>query len=96
VPGDIIKLQDGDQVPADCRLTMVTAFAVEEAILTGESVSINKVVGPVEKSPDGDCPIGDRKNMAFFGCVVSRGRAVAVVTATGMQTELGKIAKGIG
>ena len=79
---------------------MVTAFAVEEAILTGESTSINKVVGPVEKPVEsgggGDCPVGDRKNMAFFGCVVSRGRATAVVTATGMHTELGKIAKSIG
>lgn len=76
------------------------AFAVEEAILTGESVAVTK---HPQALPAGDKaasmappPLGDRKNMAFFGCLASKGRAVAVVTATGMGTELGRIAKSIG
>ncbi|GAB5035635.1 potassium sodium efflux p-type fungal-type, partial [Nannochloropsis oceanica] len=103
VPGDIIHLKEGDQVPADVRVISVVAFSVEEAILTGESVAVTKVVEPM--STDGKTAaqrqeatlgVGDRKNMAFFGCVVARGRALAIVTATGMKTELGQIAQSIG
>jgi Ca2+-transporting ATPase len=93
-------MEEGDQVPADVRLLTAIAFAVEEAILTGESVAVSKYTTPLKEgkhNKDGvPPPLGDRKNMAFFGCVVARGRATAVVTSTGMSTELGKIAHSIG
>ncbi|MDP3540998.1 MAG: cation-translocating P-type ATPase [Elusimicrobiota bacterium] len=89
VPGDVVLLQAGDVVPADVRLIEAARFSAEEAALTGESV-------PVEKSTDAlagaDRSIGDRVNMAFKGTAVAAGRATAVVTATGMKTELGRIA----
>jgi magnesium-transporting ATPase (P-type) len=90
------------QVPADVRLLHTVAFAVEEAILTGESVAVTKRSDALPKPAEaagagaGAPPLGDRKNMAFFGCLASRGRALAVVTATGMSTELGRIARSIG
>ncbi len=89
VPGDIIKLEAGDFVPADARLLHSVSLKSEESALTGESV-------PSEK--DADCvvaenaPIGDRTNMVFSGCSITYGTALAVVTATGMDTEMGKIA----
>ena len=89
VPGDIIKLEAGDFVPADARLLHSVSLKSEEAALTGESV-------PSEKDADvtvaEDAPIGDRHNMVFSGCSITYGTAVAVVTATGMNTEMGKIA----
>ncbi|MCR4295192.1 MAG: HAD-IC family P-type ATPase, partial [Elusimicrobia bacterium] len=89
VPGDVVLLQAGDVVPADVRLLEAARFATEEAALTGESV-------PVEKRTDAlagaDLSVGDRVNMAFKGTAVAAGRATAVVTATGMKTELGRIA----
>ena len=73
---------------------------MDEAILTGESVAVGKFTMPLKEgkvNKDGvPPPLGDRKNMAFFGCVVARGRATALVTCTGMSTELGKIAHSIG
>ncbi|WP_343210535.1 calcium-translocating P-type ATPase, PMCA-type [Anaerolentibacter hominis] len=89
VPGDIIKLEAGDFIPADARLIHSVSLKAEESALTGESV-------PSEKSADtavaGNAPLGDRSNMVFSGCSVTYGTAVAVVTATGMNTEMGRIA----
>ena len=90
VPGDIIYLEAGDFVPADARLLSSVALKSEESALTGESV-------PTEKNAEADvpenAPVGDRENMVFSGCPITGGTARAVVTATGMQTETGKIAK---
>lgn len=89
VPGDIIKLEAGDFVPADARLLHSVSLKSEESALTGESV-------PSEKSAQAEvpekAPLGDRVNMVFTGCSITYGTATAVVTATGMQTEMGKIA----
>lgn len=89
VPGDIILLEAGDFIPADARLIESASLKCEEASLTGESV-------PVEKNADvkvaQNAGLGDRKNMVFSGCSVTYGRGVAVVTSTGMSTEMGKIA----
>ncbi len=89
VPGDIIKLEAGDFVPADARLLMSTNLKSEESALTGESVPSEKDASVTVKE---DAPIGDRTNMVFSGCSITYGNATAVVTATGMNTEMGKIA----
>ncbi len=89
VPGDIIKLEAGDFVPADARLLQSTSLKSEESALTGESVPSEK---DAEAVVDEKAPIGDRSNMVFTGCSITYGTAVAVVTATGMDTEMGKIA----
>ncbi len=89
VPGDIIRLEAGDFVPADARLLQSTGLKCEESALTGESVPSEKdALAEVEAS----APLGDRKNMIYSGCSVAYGTATAVVTATGMDTEMGKIA----
>jgi Ca2+-transporting ATPase len=87
VPGDIVLLAAGDRVPADMRLINQKSLLVEEAALTGESLAVQKSIAPVEK----DAVLGDRKCMVYGGTLVSAGTATAVVVATGMQTELGKI-----
>ena len=87
VPGDIITLAAGDEVPADARLLQVRNFDVEEAALTGESMPVSKRVAPVPAT----APLGDRVCMVFSGTLVSSGTATAVVTATGTATELGRI-----
>lgn len=89
VPGDVIQLEDGDQVPADGRILENTNLRTQEAAFTGESESIEKLVPPIEGD---DLPLGDRRNMVFMGTVVTYGRAKAIVTETGMNSELGKIA----
>ncbi len=89
VPGDIIKFEAGDFVPADARLLMSTSLKSEESALTGESVPSEKDADAVI---DENAPLGDRANMVFSGCSITYGTGVAVVTATGMDTQMGKIA----
>ena len=91
VPGDVIVLDAGDAIPADCRLLEAVSMKVEEAALTGESVPVTKQVEPITPKGD-DVPLGDRKNMVYMGSSVAYGRGKAVVVATGMDTEMGKIA----
>ena len=92
VVGDIVVLEAGDSVPADCRIIECASLKVEEAALTGESVPAEKVADTLTVESGKDVPLGDRKNMLYMGTTVVYGRAVAVVVATGMQTEMGKIA----
>jgi Ca2+-transporting ATPase len=89
VPGDVVLLEAGDFVPADARLLTASSLKAEESALTGESVPAEKdAEAPVEEN----APLGDRRNMVFSGCSITYGRATALVTATGMDTEMGKIA----
>ena len=93
VVGDIILLEAGDSVPADARLLECASLKVEEAALTGESVPVEKMTDAIVLGEGAkDVPLGDRKNMVYMGSIVVYGRGVAVVTATGMDTEMGKIA----
>ncbi|MBE6561924.1 MAG: cation-translocating P-type ATPase [Ruminococcaceae bacterium] len=92
VVGDIIVLEAGDAVPADARIIECASLKIEEAALTGESVPVNKTVDVMEARENGDVPLGDRKNMVYMGSTVVYGRGKAVITATGMTTEMGKIA----
>ncbi len=87
VPGDIVLLKAGDKVPADLRLIETAGLSVEEAILTGESVPVRKNTDPVEEGAD----LGDRTSMVFSGTLVSEGTATGVVTATGGESEIGRI-----
>lgn len=89
VPGDIVKLEAGDFVPADARLLKSVSLKSEESALTGESVPSEK---DAEAQIESGAPLGDRSNMVFSGCSITYGTATAVVTATGMDTEMGKIA----
>ena len=89
VPGDIIILEAGDFVPADARLIKSVSLKSEESALTGESVPSEKNANARVKK---NAPIGDRSNMIFSGCSITYGTATAIVTATGMNTEMGKIA----
>jgi Ca2+-transporting ATPase len=88
VPGDIILLEEGNTVPADARLTESTALKTAEAALTGESMPVSKSTAPL----DGEAVLGDRENMVFSGTAAAYGRGKAVVVATGMSTEMGRIA----
>lgn len=92
VPGDVILLEAGDAVPADGRILESASLQIEEAALTGESVPVSKIVDALSPGDAKSIPLGDRKNMVYMGSVVVYGRGMAVVTATGMQTEMGKIA----
>ena len=92
VVGDVVVLEAGDSVPADCRILESASMKIEEAALTGESVPANKVADTLDASESGDVPLGDRKNMCYMGSTVVYGRGRAVVVATGMGTEMGKIA----
>ena len=93
VVGDVIILEAGDAVPADARIIESASLKIEEAALTGESVPVNKFIDIINlKDTEKDIPLGDRKNMMYMGSSVVYGRGRAVVTATGMDTEMGKIA----
>ncbi len=89
VPGDIVLLETGNAVPSDCRLVETSNLQIQEAALTGESEPVAKQDGPLE---DRGLPVADRSNMAYLGTTISYGHGVAVVTGTGMSTELGRIA----
>lgn len=91
VIGDIILLEAGDSIPADMRLIETVSMKIEEAALTGESVPAEKDKKVIASS-EGEIPLGDRVNMAYMGTNVVYGRGEGVITATGMQTEMGKIA----
>jgi len=90
VPGDILLLESGNMIPADCRVLETRNLRVQESVLTGESEPIEKRVEPVQR---GDVALGDRRDMVFMGTFVTYGRAEAVVTDTGMRTELGRVAE---
>ncbi len=92
VVGDIIVLEAGDAVPADARIIECASMKIEEAALTGESVPVTKQDEILTAGANGDVALGDRKNMVFMGSTVVYGRGKAVVCATGMETEMGKIA----
>ncbi len=95
VIGDVIVLEAGDAVPADCRIFECASMKIEEAALTGESVPVDKLIDLLVGGDKGEVPLGDRKNMAYMGSTVVYGRGKAVVVATGMDTEMGKIANAI-
>ncbi len=92
VVGDIIVLEAGDAVPADARIIECASLKIEEAALTGESVPVDKKEDTLTAPEGGDVALGDRKNMVFMGSTVVYGRGKAVVVATAMETEMGKIA----
>src|SRR5699024_216344 len=89
VPGDLVSLESGDRIPADLRLIQADNLYIEESALTGEAVPVSKTDQPIQ---GGKVPLGDRKNMGFLGTMIVRGTGTGLVVATGMQTEMGKIA----
>ena len=91
VPGDVIILEAGDAVPADARILESASLKAEEAALTGESVPVDKTAEAIAAG-ESDVPLGDRRNMVYMGSTVVYGRGRAMITATGMETEMGKIA----
>ena len=90
VPGDLVLLEAGNVIPADGRLVEAVNLRIQEAVLTGESEPVEKLSRPI---PQENLPLGDQRNRAFMGTVVTYGRGILVITATGMHTELGKIAE---
>ncbi len=95
VVGDVILLDAGDAIPADCRIFECASMKIEEAALTGESVPVTKLVNALLGKDTNEIPLGDRKNMAYMGSTLVYGRGKAVVVSTGMDTEMGKIATAI-
>lgn len=92
VVGDVVMLEAGDAVPADGRIIQSASLKIEEAALTGESVPVSKFIQCLELGEAKDIPLGDRRNMVYMGSTVAYGRGIGVITATGMDTEMGKIA----
>ena len=92
VPGDVVILEAGDAVPADGRIIECASLKAEEAALTGESVPVEKTSETLMLDSRKDIPLGDRENMVYMGSTIVYGRGAAVITATGMDTEMGKIA----
>lgn len=92
VVGDVVLLEAGDAVPADGRILESASLQIEEAALTGESVPVNKFIEAIGLEGQKDVPLGDRKNMVYMGSIVVYGRGSAVITGTGMDTEMGNIA----
>lgn len=90
VPGDVVVLRPGDRVPADCRISVAVNLAIDEAALTGESAAITKSCAAIAEPK---LPVGDRRNMAYAGTIVTHGRGQAIVVATGMSTEFGRISR---
>lgn len=95
VVGDVILLEAGDAVPADARILECASLRMEESALTGESVPVNKTAEALSMPAGSEVPLGDRKNMAYMGSSVAYGRGQAVIVATGMNTEMGRIAAAI-
>lgn len=95
VLGDICILEAGDAIPADGRLLEAQSLKAEESALTGESVAVSKVISALKLEDKKDITLGDRRNMVYMGSTVAYGRGIAVITATGMDTEVGKIAEAI-
>ncbi len=89
VPGDLVYFEGGDRIPADVRIIVSHGLHIEESALTGESVPVLKVDGTIQ---DTEVPLGDQRNMAFMGTLVTRGTGQGIVIGTGMHTEMGKIA----
>ncbi|HRY21957.1 MAG TPA: HAD-IC family P-type ATPase, partial [Flexilinea sp.] len=96
VPGDVIILEAGDAVPADGRIISSASLKIEESSLTGESEPVSKFIDILHLENSDTVPLGDRKNMCYMGSTVVYGHGEAVVTATGMNTEMGKIAGALG
>ena len=92
VAGDVIVLEAGDAVPADARIIECASIKAEEAALTGESVPVSKTDEVLNTEDGRDIPLGDRKNMVYMGSTIAYGRGKAVITGTGMNTEMGRIA----
>lgn len=95
VVGDVVVLEAGDAVPADGRIIESNSMKIEEAALTGESVPVDKFIDILYLRDSSDVPLGDRKNMVYMGSTVVYGRGLAVITATAMDTEMGKIANAL-
>lgn len=89
MPGDLVVLREGERVPADARLVESEGLAVQEALLTGESLPVDKAIEPLPP----ETPLADRSSMAFAGTAVTRGRATGLVTATGARAEIGQVAR---
>ena len=92
VPGDVVLLEPGDRVPADGRLLVAAGLSIDESALTGESVPVDKGTDLIDAGGDADLASGDRANLAYLNTTVTRGRAELLVTGTGMNTEMGKVA----
>ncbi|USG66236.1 calcium-translocating P-type ATPase, SERCA-type [Brevibacillus ruminantium] len=92
VPGDLVLLEAGDRVPADLRLFTANRLEIEESALTGESVPVSKTAQTLAAGSPDEVPLGDQKNLAFMGTMVTGGTGQGLVISTGMQTEIGKIA----